>query len=349
LTVLNAATLQGLGITATGAGTNTIQLSGIATWAAYQAALDLIGFSDPTDHNPGSADRHIDVTVNDGFKDSNVATTTVHFTAVDELATFNPDTVITNFGNNSFTVKDAFFLANDSDPDSTLGIGGVGSQNSLSANHSNGNQSITITDSGLTAGNPNGGSFSYSGSGTNSSVSATVTLVEQSAAGNLTATNGSGQILVDNNSAHTIIGGAGNDFLIGNGGADTMTGGAGSDTFVFNLTSDTGNVNVALTASNIATTLDHITDFTQGSDKIDLSAIDANTASFGDQAFQWDGAEAANNHNHIRGHVGFYQTLISGTTHTIIEGNTSIGNAGGHDFQIDLTTAVNLTQNDFVL
>ena len=68
------------GVTATGNGTGTIILIGAASHAAYQAALTAITFSNPTNDNPTTANRFIDVTVNDGLRDSAVATTTVAVT-----------------------------------------------------------------------------------------------------------------------------------------------------------------------------------------------------------------------------------------------------------------------------
>ena len=62
-----------------------------------------------------------------------------------------------------------------------------------------------------------------------------------------------------------IDGGAGNDTLIGGRGKDTLTGGAGADVFQFQTNGD----------SAVGLGRDVITDFQQGSDKIDLSALDA--------------------------------------------------------------------------
>jgi Ca2+-binding RTX toxin-like protein len=70
-----------------------------------------------------------------------------------------------------------------------------------------------------------------------------------------------------------LMGGDQADYLFGGGGRDTMTGGLASDTFAFRLLSDSGK-----------NTPDLITDL-GNSDTIDLSMIDANSNSGGDQAF----------------------------------------------------------------
>ena len=62
-----------------------------------------------------------------------------------------------------------------------------------------------------------------------------------------------------------IDGGGGNDTLIGGRGTDTLTGGAGADIFQFLSNADSG----------VGLGRDLITDFEQGSDKIDLSALEA--------------------------------------------------------------------------
>jgi hypothetical protein len=70
-------------------------------------------------------------------------------------------------------------------------------------------------------------------------------------------------------------GGSGNDTLQGGTGGDLLRGGDGHDKFVFKAFSDSGKV---------ATTRDVIADFTHG-DRIDLSAMDANSHSSGNQRF----------------------------------------------------------------
>ena len=75
--------------------------------------------------------------------------------------------------------------------------------------------------------------------------------------------------------ADTILGGAGADIIIGGAGLDTMTGGNQIDTFSF----------TALTDSGVgAGTRDIITDF-QAGELINLSVIDANSVTAGEQEF----------------------------------------------------------------
>jgi Ca2+-binding RTX toxin-like protein len=78
-----------------------------------------------------------------------------------------------------------------------------------------------------------------------------------------------------------LSGGEGNDVLTGGGGVEVLTGGAGADVFVFLAASDSG-----------AAEPDLITDFTSGSDRIDLSGIDTDALAAGDQAFVFVGGAA---------------------------------------------------------
>jgi Ca2+-binding RTX toxin-like protein len=94
----------------------------------------------------------------------------------------------------------------------------------------------------------------------------------------LYAENGDDRLL-GGNGDDLLDGSFGNDVLVGGLGADAMTGGSHADTFVFLMTNDTGDLGQ-----------DFITDFSQmQGDRIDLSAIDANVNSAGDQAFNFIG------------------------------------------------------------
>lgn len=70
--------------------------------------------------------------------------------------------------------------------------------------------------------------------------------------------------------------GFGDDVLVGGAGKDRLNDLAGNDCFVFNALTDTGLD---------STTWDVISGFGRGSDKIDLSALDADTATPEDEAF----------------------------------------------------------------
>ncbi len=79
----------------------------------------------------------------------------------------------------------------------------------------------------------------------------------------------------------TLTGGQNGDILQGHGGADLLSGGDGADSFRYALVSDSSTGAV-----------DHILDFTTGTDRIDLSRIDSNSVAAGDQAFSWIGSNA---------------------------------------------------------
>ncbi|MET4482822.1 peroxidase family protein [Bradyrhizobium sp. F1.13.3] len=194
------------------AGQITVSLTGKASIAAYQNAIQAITFSSNS-NNPTNADRIVHVTVNDGLADSNVATTTIHVNPVNDPPSVGADHVYTNVGNvaNGIVVPDWALLANDSDTDgpNALAITGLGSVNSLLAVHAAG--AVTITDTGTsgTPARPNGGSFSYTVNDGLASASATVTV---------TAVNGT-----------TINGSTGNDILVGSSANDILNGGRGDD------------------------------------------------------------------------------------------------------------------------
>ena len=77
-----------------------------------------------------------------------------------------------------------------------------------------------------------------------------------------------------------IAGGAGNDLLVGGYGIDELRGGAGSDIFAY-----------ASFVETLVSQADTIDDFQQGSDRVDLSAMDAQWNSSG-QPFIFIGAAA---------------------------------------------------------
>lgn len=79
-----------------------------------------------------------------------------------------------------------------------------------------------------------------------------------------------------------LSGGAGADVLYGGSGRDSMTGGFGADIFVFRKMSESGVKNHR----------DVITDFKSGTDRIDLTAMDADSGIRGNQNFEFSARAA---------------------------------------------------------
>lgn len=100
----------------------------------------------------------------------------------------------------------------------------------------------------------------------------------------LTGGDGS-DILSGGTGADILIGGGGGDRIAGGAGADDLTGASGADTFVY------GDV----TESPRGAGSDTIRDFIHGQDVLDLSAIDANSGTPGNQGFTFIGSAAFSN------------------------------------------------------
>jgi Ca2+-binding RTX toxin-like protein len=143
----------------------------------------------------------------------------------------------------------------------------------------------------------------------------------------------SGSNLLTGGSGNDVLnGGGGNDVLFGGAGADDLVGGAGADTFVFKALDDT-------TVSSVGR--DTIFDFSgTAGDRIDVSAIDANTATSGDQAFTYVGTAA------FTGKAGELR-YVKGASDTYVYGDVN-GDARA-DFAIHLDDAVSLSKGYFVL
>lgn len=135
-----------------------------------------------------------------------------------------------------------------------------------------------------------------------------------------------------------LIGGSGADTLTGGNGTDALAGGVGSDQFVFTQIRDT-------TAS--ATTADRITDFVHGTDRINLSAIDASSVLSGNNAFVFLGTGLAG--TAATGAVTFHQFNNIGTSndYTLVYLDTDADAAA--EAVIRLTGLQALTASDFLL
>jgi len=130
--------------------------------------------------------------------------------------------------------------------------------------------------------------------------------------------------------ADQITGSAVANALNGWAGQDVLRGGGAGDRFVFSATSD----------SKVAAA-DRITDFSHAQgDRVDLSAIDANTGAAGNQAFTFIGTGLYTHH------AGQLRYASDGSTTTIAG---DINGDGVSDFHIQLTGAIGLVAADFVL
>ena len=143
------------------------------------------------------------------------------------------------------------------------------------------------------------------------------------------AGNGLDNEIVGTGGDNVLKGLAGNDRLTGGNGIDSLIGGAGVDTFVFTALLD---------APVLAGTRDRVLDFVSGSEKIDVSAIDADTTVAGDQAFVLD----------TDGILGTGEMMIktAANGNVLLVFNTDIG--AGIDMQIQVNTANGFQFGDLI-
>lgn len=127
----------------------------------------------------------------------------------------------------------------------------------------------------------------------------------------------------------TLLGGAGDDTLHGGIGADSLVGGQGGDVFSFTALSDS---TVDPAGRDTVIFSSH-----QG-DSIDLSAIDADTTTDGDQAFHLV--------KQFNGHAGEL-TKVATQGGFMVEGD--VNGDGQADFAIFVHSTTGLHSGDFVL
>jgi serralysin len=161
--------------------------------------------------------------------------------------------------------------------------------------------------------------------------------------------NGRANTITGNTNKNTLSGVNGNDVLNGLGGSDTLSGGFGLDRLTGGLGIDrlTGGTQAdrfifnSVTESRSAGGRDTIVDFSHAQgDRIQLSAIDANTKLAGDQAFSFIGTAA------FSGVAGQLRIVKIGTDSHIyadVNGDRTI------DMHIISNVAANFIAADFVL
>ncbi|WP_429232525.1 M10 family metallopeptidase C-terminal domain-containing protein [Inquilinus ginsengisoli] len=155
-----------------------------------------------------------------------------------------------------------------------------------------------------------------------------------------------------------LYGKAGNDVLIGGAGRDRLVGGGGADDLYGNL-HDSGHYENVMsgdvfaflsTSDSTVIGMDVIHDFNRGhigapgqpsepGDRIDLSAIDANTAATGNQAFAFVGDQDFTAAGQVRYHFSGGNTYVA----------ANIGGSLAAEFLLEIEGIVNLNASDFIL
>ena len=134
-------------------------------------------------------------------------------------------------------------------------------------------------------------------------------------------------VIIGSSGNDSLFGGFGNDTIQGGSGLDHLRGEADADTFVFASVADSG------TGGN----RDVIHDFLSGTDVIDLSQIDANTALAGDDSFVFAGTTATAN--------GVWYALNGADAIVYVD----VDGDGVSDSEIALLGVGSLAASDFLL
>jgi Ca2+-binding RTX toxin-like protein len=150
-----------------------------------------------------------------------------------------------------------------------------------------------------------------------------------------------------NANQQTFIGTSKADVFVGNGGNDTLTGGGGADKFVFGKVYEqvvTGSATTVQTYTNTAfnlTGVDTITDFTRGTDKLELHLDQySNLAGFNASMLRVNATGTAQDSNDY---------LVYNTTTKTLSYDAD-GNGSGAKVDIAILTGVNtLSTSDFII
>ncbi|MBB4004415.1 peroxidase family protein [Aurantimonas endophytica] len=250
------------------AGQITVTLTGAASLGAYQNAIQAVSYRNVS-NDPVAGDRIINVTVNDGVLDSNVATTTVNVVPVNDAPNAVIDNVVTNIEGPVF-IAEWMMLQNDTDVDSSV-------LRVIGATENDANFGIVYdpATSGVTATRTDGDNtkdFTYTLSDGSLTDTADVDITWDTL-GTISGTNGADILLGDAQSS-TFDGNAGNDVIIT---------GAGDDTIIWNANNAAANSNLNSDGRDIV----------DGGEGTDTFVINGNAANFVAEAYRIYSREAA--------------------------------------------------------
>jgi Ca2+-binding RTX toxin-like protein len=240
----------------------------------------------------------------------------------------------------AFTLDLAFFTFATLENAALLGSGNVNLTGNSGANVLTGNAGNNLIIGGAGADTLVGGAgvdtLSYAGSTAGVNVNLARNTATGGHAGGDRISGFEG--VIGSSLADTLIGSAGANSITGGAGRDVLTGGAGRDSFIFvSMTDMTTNANAT----------DTITDFRRGQDKIDLSTIDAISASAPNDAFLFRGtAEFGTN---ASGEIRFQRVDNAGTRNdfTLVFLDTDADRTA--EGVIKVMGLHNFTASDFIL
>lgn len=159
---------------------------------------------------------------------------------------------------------------------------------------------------------------------------------------------GGADTLTGSNRADTLSGGMGDDVLLGRGGADRIEGGAGRDDMSGGGGADSFVFAMVAHGSTLVGRYDVIRDFAAGSDKIDLSGIDAIRSTAANDAFSFVPA-AGTSFSGRAGELRWSLDDKAGTADDRTYVGGDIDGDGNPDFVIELVGLVRLSASDFIL
>lgn len=195
--------------------------------AQWQAAIQAIEFTNNSE-NPSTVDRIIEVSVNDGLLNSNVATTTVNVVSVNDAPNAVVDNVVTNIAG-PIVIPEWIMLRNDSDAEGLALDVSAATENDLGFGITFNGEDVTATRTDA----DNTKDFTYTV--TDGALTATADVdITWDTIGPVAGTNGADIILGDG-AATTFQGNGGDDLIIAGAGDDTIDGGTGNDEIIWQV------------------------------------------------------------------------------------------------------------------
>ncbi|MFD0916882.1 tail fiber protein [Pseudahrensia aquimaris] len=234
--------------------TTTIILTGSASLAAYEAAIEQIRYNHASETPTVAPARTVTVSVSDGLLNSTIATSTINVVAVDD-----PVNLLRETGGVSQLITGASTIQAAED------IAVAGDTISVAATEYNAvittPETVAVDVESLTVNVP----VLNAGLSPAFTLDDSVTQFALEGSGGATVTTGINSTeVVGNDGDNSITGGAGNDVffggdgmdtLMGGGGADSMAGGAGDDLYSVDDRGDTVSENAGEGTDTVSTTL----------------------------------------------------------------------------------------------